>query len=274
MNKGVSILISVLVLTAVAGISFFLFDSSKPSVGNQAQQQQNTQEQKEAAGHVRWEYDMKSKRWQAFGTPPDCPEPLTFPSPVDVHLASSVLYPGQIRGGDYKPHGGFRFDALKNNAVDVYAPMDAYLVEAARHPSMGEVQYVLYFRDDCGIMYKLDHLRELTPKFTDILSTIPMGGENDSRSTQINPSVFTKKGEHIATKVGLESTKNIFFDFGVYDLRKTNGVNYASRDYYNVEQYGGHALCWLENLEEPEKSVVKRLPGADGHSGTKSDYCD
>ena len=34
-----------------------------------------------------------------------------------------------------------------------------------------------------------------------------------------------------------------------------------------------HAICWLENLEEPAKTVVLSLPGADDQNGKKSDYC-
>ena len=222
---------------------------------------------------VAWVFDNNTKVWQVNGTPPECPEPLIFPSPADVSLASGTLYPGQERGGDYKPHGGFRFDKLENNLVDIYAPMDANLIEAARHPTGNESQYVLYFLNDCGIIYKLDHLRILTPKFEQILNNIPMGGENDTRTTKVRPSVFTKKGELIATKVGLESTKNVFFDFGVYDLRQSNGVDYTSHDYFNIEQYGAHAICWLDNLQEPDKTIVENLPGADGQNGKKSDYC-
>ena len=266
MKKGFSFIIVLLILVGTATAAFFIFKPPKPTNNNPGQLQDNTQ--------ISWEFDINSKSWKAYGDPPDCREPLVFPSPVDIKLASGILYPGQTRSGDYKPHGGFRFDALENNLVDVYAPMDANLIEAARHPTSGETQYVLYFLDDCGIIYKLDHLRELTPKFDEILNKIPMGGENDTRTTRIRPAVFTKKGEHIATKVGLESNRNVFVDFGVYDLRKTNNVNYTSHEYYNIEQYGAHAICWLDNLEETDKKIAKSLPGADGQNGKKSDYCN
>lgn len=264
MTKKYQLLSGFLALTGIVTLGFIMLNNFRPSNGSPF---------RNARTPVRWEFNNESKSWKAFGNPPACADPLVFPSPVDVHLASAILYPGQVRGGDYKPHGGFRFDGLDSNMVDVYAPMDATLVEAAQHPSLGEYQYVLYFANDCGIMYKLDHLRELTPKFEEIMSKIPMGGENDTRTTKVEPTVFTAKGEHIATKVGLESDHNVFFDFGVYDLRKTNGVDYTGSNYYNIEQYGGHAICWLDNLEEPAQSIVKNLPGADGKNGKKSDYC-
>ncbi|MEX1995282.1 MAG: prepilin-type N-terminal cleavage/methylation domain-containing protein, partial [Candidatus Saccharimonadales bacterium] len=56
-----------------------------------------------------------------------CPAQPMMTSPADVSLATAVLYPGQTRGSDYKPHGGLRFDNAKGNKVTVRAPMDAKL---------------------------------------------------------------------------------------------------------------------------------------------------
>lgn len=51
--------------------------------------------------------------WDAESAPA-CPDPLILQTPVDLTLATAILYPGQERGGDFKPHGGFRFDNSKN----------------------------------------------------------------------------------------------------------------------------------------------------------------
>lgn len=228
-----------------------------------------------SGSEVNWTFDFDSQTWRVSGNPPDCPEPLEMPAPVDVKLASGILYPGQIRSGDYKPHGGFRFDNRSSNEVDVYAPMDGKLFKAARHLELDEVQYSLYFINDCGIMYKLDHLRALTARLGEILETIPLGGEGDSRTTEIRPAVFVAQGEHVATKIGFEKTSNIFFDLGLYDLRRENGVVYDAAfraQYRGVNEYSIHALCWLDYLREPEKTFVKNLP-ASGIEGKTSDYC-
>lgn len=226
-----------------------------------------------------WIFNGES--WQANGTPSTCPEPFVLPAPVDLNLVTGILYPGQERGSDYKPHGGFRFDKHTNNEVDVYTPMDGNLFKAARHLEYGEVQYSLYFINDCGIMYKLDHMRELTAKFKEILNNIPMGGEGDSRTTEIRPAVFVVKGEHVATKVGFENfpggykDKNVFIDFGLYDLRKTNGVNYDSvfrAKHPNINEYGSYAVCWFDYLSSEDEAIVRNLP-ATGNSGKISDYC-
>ena len=51
---------------------------------------------------VTWQFD--GSNWTSTGTPPPCPTPLTFTTPVDLFRVTSILYPGQARGGDYKPH--------------------------------------------------------------------------------------------------------------------------------------------------------------------------
>lgn len=224
---------------------------------------------------ISWKYNPDSKRWSSVGNPPTCPEPFTFPAPADVSLTTGVLYPGQIRGGDYKAHGGFRFDKLRTNDIEVRTPFDGRLFMAARHTTeSNEIQYVLYFVNDCGFMFKFDHLLEITPKFMELIKDVHLAGNNDTRTTQISPTVFIPKGELVATKVGLKN--NTFFDFGVYDLRKPNGVTYSTymlTRFPNIYEHGGHAICWLENLEEPDRTTIKSLPGADGNMGKKSDYC-
>src|SRR3989344_2332547 len=221
----------IIILTIVFVLGIFLFFSQKAEVliDDISEKKENTSnytfENNSAQNKaVIWQFDFNTKQWLASGKPPSCLDPFVIYSPIDVRLADGILYPGQIRGTDYKPHGGFRFDNLENNEVDVYASFDASLVKAARHLESGEIQYSLYFINDCGFMYKLDHLRELTDKFEEILDKVPMGAEGDSRTTEINPPVFISKGEHIATKVGIESNKNVFMDFGLYDLREKNGV--------------------------------------------------
>jgi hypothetical protein len=226
-------------------------------------------------GGISWSFNGED--WSANSTPPECPDPLIIESPVNVNLASGILYPGQVRGGDYKPHGGFRFNnLLGTNKVDVYAPMDGNLVRASRHLAMGEIQYSLYFINDCGIMFKLDHLLELTPKFQKTLETIPQGAEGDSRTTGISSALFVKQNEQIATKVGFEKSRNIFFDFGLYDLRRKNGVVYDSvfrQNHDGINEFGVHALCFLDYLKEKDQQFVKSLP-AGGIEGKVSDYCN
>jgi len=209
-----------------------------------------------------------------------CPEPLVFPTPVDVSLASGILYPGQLRGGDYKPHGGFRFDNRADNKVEVRAIMDGYVLKAAKYDDGYDVQISIFFVSDCGMMVMHDHLLTLSPKLDEILKDLPIGQGGDSRTTEISRVDF-EKGELLATEVGYpdfpggSNGKNIFVDFGLYDLRKTNGVVYDSgfRDKHpNINEYGTHALCWFDYLLPDDERVVKSLP-AGGNEGKTSDYC-
>lgn len=228
---------------------------------------------------VSWMFDYNTKVWQVSGTPPDCPEPLGLLSPIDVSLASAVLYPGQERGGDYKPHGGFRFDNRDTNDIELRAIMDGYVLKASRYDDEGETQNFMFYVNDCGIMVMHDHFFSLSPKLKALFDKLPVNKDGDSRTTFIEPKVYIKKGELLASEVGYKNfkgSKNIFVDFGLYDLRKTNGIVYSSAfraDNPSIDEYGAYALCWLDYLKQPDKSIIMSLPGADGKSGKSSDYC-
>lgn len=223
-------------------------------------------------GKAYWIFD--GEKWQANTSPPVCPDPYVIDSPVDLSLASGILYPGQIRGGDYKPHGGFRFDKNETNEVEVRAIMDGYIVKAARYQEGGEVQNLLFYANDCGIMVMHDHLFTLSPKLQATFNKLIVGDGGDSKTSSL-ASVNIKKGEVLATEVGFKKNRNVFVDFGLYDLRNTNGVKYDSsfrKEHESINEYGIFALCWLDYLSSEEKSIVRNLP-AGGEEGKTSDYC-
>ena len=133
---------------------------------------------------VKWQFD--GSEWSATGTPPACPEPLTFTTPVDLSRVTSILYPGQSRGGDYKPHGGFRLDGPgETGVINVIAPMDATITRASRYLGIGELQYLFEFVNDCGIMYRFDHLLGLAPPLQQIVSMLPPATAGDSRDVRV-----------------------------------------------------------------------------------------
>ena len=200
-----------------------------------------------------------------------CPTPL-LQSPVDLSKVTSILYPGQERGGNYKAHGGFGFDDATDNSVTVEIPLDGKITRVARYRELGEVQYLFEFEGNCGVSFRLDHLRELTAKFEAVVAAFPI--KEDSRTELVNPPVAVMLGEVIATEVGF--LNNVFLDFGVYDMRQKNE---ASRDpawagahsQFPADSYG---ICWLDALPQADSLVVKALPSRDGASGKKSDYCE
>lgn len=225
-----------------------------------------------ANSSVTWSFE--DEVWKSSGTPPACPATLT--APVDITKATAILYPGQTRGGNYKAHSGFIFKNSTNNEITVSAPIDANLVKGSRYIEQGETQYLLIFVAPCGLMYRFDHLLTLSSKYQTIVDKFPPAQKDDSRTTNVDPAVKAIKGEVIATAVGFKNTNNVSVDFGVYNL---NAPNEASKDAAYAAKYGEfketnfYGVCWLDMLEESVKTTAKALPGGDGVSGKKSDYC-
>lgn len=266
------IIVSVILLTRGSNNT----SNSLQSQGNTSQQNttQNSNKPNQGSNSVIWQ--LTQNGWQPSGQIPQCESPLVIGTPVDLSIVTSILYPGQTRGGNYKPHGGFRFDNIHNNVVEVKAPMDAVVVQGARYLVDGEIQYTFDFITPCGIQYRLGHLRELSSKYQAIADKFPAALEGDSRTTQVNPQVSVIAGEQIATKIGITADGNTFVDFGVYDLRSKNLASqdpvWASNPVHDP-QLAQRALCWLDLLGEQNSALVKSLPAGDPGSGKNSDYC-
>src|SRR3989344_5643382 len=210
----------------------------------------------------------------------ECPALIT---PVEVSLVTSILYPGQTRGGDYKPHGGFRMDNTENNSIDVKAPLAAKVTNGSRYIEMNELQYMFDFKTDCGIEYRFEHLKTLSPKLQVAADKLPEAKVDDSQTTNIR-GVTVTSGEVIATAVGFEQSlpdapvgPNVSFDFGLYDERQKNA---SSKDPAWVSSHKGdgdqaiYAVCWLDWLPVADTAILKTLPGGDAMSGKTSDYCN
>ena len=222
---------------------------------------------------VTWRFD--GSNWASTGTPPACPTPLVFTTPVDLFRVTSILYPGQSRGVDYKPHGDFRLDGPgETGVINVVAPIDATITRASRYLGVGELQYLFEFVNDCGIMYRFDHLLGLSPRLEPVASILPPPREGDSRTTDVPPGMIVRAGEIVGTSVGFPVAGNIFFDWGVYDLRQPNtpGQSAAWRASHPGE-FAAWAICWFDNLSPGDAGRVRSLPASDGASGSMSDYC-
>lgn len=210
-----------------------------------------------------------------------CPEPFIFPLPVDITKSTSILYPGQVRGGDYKAHGGFRFDNSIPSDIIVTAPIDAKVIAGARYPAnTGDLQYTFDFEHPCGIRYRFGHMLTLTPKFQAIADKFPLPTGLDSRTTQVYPPIEVKSGEIVATAVGMtkdgnsKNGTNTFLDWGVYDYRQKNESSknpaWAAGHTSDTYQY---AVCWFDWISADDKAKVLALPSSDRQSGKTSDYC-
>ena len=220
-------------------------------------------------GTVSWSHDGTT--WTSSSTPPDCPDPLVLTPPAPVSLATGVIYPGQVRGGHYKAHGGLAFDPDDPN-VQVTAPMDAVIVDGVRYLQFGVVQYMFDFINSCGIWHRLDHLLRLSPRFQALADTLPEPEDLQSMTTNFAPGLTVSEGEVIATQIGLPGV-NIFFDWGVYDLRQKNESS-MDPDWLGAHpgEQASYAICWLEFLTPEDQVIVNGLPT--GIEGSASDYCN
>lgn len=211
---------------------------------------------------VTWTFDASG--WRSSGAPPTCPTPL-LGAPVNLTQATSVLYPGQVRGGDYKSHGGLRFDRPgQTNAVAVVAAMDATVYRGVRYIEADTIQYLFDFINRCGVMIRLDHLLTLSPRFAAIAAQLPTA-TTSSATTMITGQTVTI-GETIATAIGVP--RNVSFDFGVYDLRQRNPATTTRTG--ELIPYG---ICWLDQFSSANNALVRALPPGDGAMGATSDYC-
>ena len=199
-----------------------------------------------------------------------CPTPL-LQTPVDLSKVTSILYPGQERGGNYKAHGGFGFDNATDNLVTVKIPLDGKITRVVRYKELGEIQYLFEFEGNCGVSFRFDHLRKLTAKFEAVVNAFPI--KEDTRTDPVNPPVPVTVGEVIATEVGF--LNNVSVDFGVYDMRQKNEASKdpawaSAHSQYPADSYG---ICWLNSLPQADSLAVKLLPSRDGQKGKMSDYC-
>lgn len=215
--------------------------------------------------------------WSPSATPPACANPLRILSPVDITKVTSILYPGQYRGGNYKAHGGFAFDNNPDQAVDVVAPLTGMAVRGSRYIESGDIQYMFDVISSCGIMYRFDHLLTLSAKFQALANTLPPAGES-SATTNFNPPVLITEGETVATEVGLtKPSKNVAMDFGVYDMRSFNTISSTPTwvaQHPGSKEMTGHAICWFDLLDPQSAATVRGLPSRDGTSGKTSDFCN
>lgn len=214
--------------------------------------------------------------WVSTQTPPACPDQPMMKFPAKLADVTSVLYPGQKRGGQYKPHGGFRFDNAANNNITVTAPLGGYVVRGGQYLEQGEVQYVFDVMNNCGVMYRFDHLAVLSDTFKEITKAWPAPAEGDSRTQQVSPAVAIKQGDLIATSVGFAKTKNTSFDWGVYDFRATNEASKSTayqQAHTDDRELSWHAVCWFDWLSSSDEAAIRALPAGDQTSGKSSDYC-
>ena len=227
---------------------------------------------------VVWRFD--GKEWISQGSVPQCPSPLIPTGELlDFSKVLSIVQPGQIRGGSYKPHGGLRWSEFGGvvKGISIKAPFDGEIVAAAQYISEGNYQFTINIIHPCGIMLRLGHLLEPSDSIMKILNTIPPAIENDSRESFLS-GTFIKKDQLIASEVGMvppasPDSLGTFMDLGIVDLRKKNPAldsNFKS----NADiKYALYSVCWYEGnyFSDSDRARVLNLPFSNGDA--TSDYC-
>ena len=280
-QSGLAHILPIFLIVLIVGVGFAAYrviQSKDKDQTGQSSQTSSSDKSSVEEKYIEWSFNGDSWAPMNEGKPaPKCEEPLSIQAPMDVSKATSALYPGQVRGGDYKPHGGIGTDNATDTKLEVKMPYDAYLYRGAKYQENGEIQYVLDFIAPCGIMIRFDHLKTLSPKLEEYTKELPTGSEGDSRTTKFTNNAAVKQGTVLATEVGHSSPLNVFFDLGVYDLRQANEVSkdpaFAEEPKRKSDKEQSYfAVCWFDLLIGDEKTTVLALP-ARGSEGKTSDYC-
>jgi hypothetical protein len=260
---GMLLAVVVLVVIVFVGLKVLHKSSDKASGSNQAQQSQNSSSGK--SDSVVWAYNMKNNEWYAqSGQPTKCADPFIFDkTPVDLSGVEVIGMPGQYRGFNYKPHGAIRLYDNSNGQASVVMPTDATLVSLKRYYESNELQYLLTFETDCGIAFRFDHLRTLTPAFQAIAETTPA----PTTSTASDPNApfqrtKFKSGDLVATDVGFANNRNYGFDFGAYDYRHRNEISKnkqwaAIHNQYQATEWFG--TCFVTQMPAADAAKAKKL---------------
>lgn len=192
---------------------------------------------------------------------------LTFPI-TDISQIVGILYPGQLRGGLYKAHGGFN---TKTNDVQVVSPITGYITAAATYREMGEIQHMLDIQLPCGLAMRFDHLYTLSSPIKKIFDRfVPTGA--DTHSTFFNPPIAINSGDLIATTIGFVDAKNTNFDFGSYDFRQ---VQPSKRTVNELTKFGPdgtlgkYGRCMLSIFGPTIEAQLRALPTSD----SATDFC-
>ena len=264
-QQGFSAVAGILAIVIVAVVGFAawrVYDSHLSSTDSQNQAAR-------VYDHVIWK--MEGDKWVASKPAPDCEEPIELEFPSDITTATAALWPGQIRG-EFKAHGGVRYNDSVDGKVEIRAPYDGYIFRVGRYDFdfSGEPQVVFDVINNCGIMYRMDHVNELSDNIKSILDNFP--GDGSTSAMYDIPPVAVKKGDVLATSIGFPLAGNVFYDLGVYDLRQKNesaqDPEWAAAHLPELAHYG---VCWFDLMPQDINDTLRNLPT--GKEGKASDYC-
>lgn len=272
MNKqlgfSTSIILLLLLVAGVVGFAgysvFNKKDTNTPQPTNQATDAKVSTDTKVSAENKVSTEDKSNQK--------TCTSKPVAALPIDGQRIKSILYPGQVRGNNFKPHGGFILNGT--NEASVTLPLDAKPIDGVRYIESGETQYMFDFEADCGYRFRLDHLNTLTSDMQKIADQLPQPTES-SQTTAVNSGTISA-GTVVATQVGFLKSKNTSFDFGFYDMNTQNTASKSSdwpQDFQHQTELATHGTCWFDYLSEKDAALIRSLPAGDANQGKTSAYC-
>ena len=222
----------------------------------------------------------KDKAWQSSSSPVACGplEELFHKFPINLSILTQFARPGRATTMGNEPiyiaHGALRADNTPHNQISVQFPAAGFSLYAANrrienYIDSTEEQVKLEFIHPCGVLIRLDHLAQMTERWSNIIKDVPV--TSNSRVTFFpQQTYFVTEGEVIANGIGHAS--NTYLDFGVYDLRQKNKIaNYIAEDWPAYKGSADHGVCWPSLFNIEIESLLYSLPAG---AVATSDFCD
>ena len=217
-------------------------------------------------------------QWTSTHDPSQCPpmKEVFKIFPIDTSVITQFARPGRtgFNSTIYIAHGALRADDTKHDTVTVSFPASGFSLHAVNrrvetYIESDEEQIKLEFIHPCGILVRLDHLAQLSPKWLDIIDNIPVTSDSHLTFTQQNVHLV-ELGEVLSNGIGHPT--NTYLDFGVYDLRQKNKIaEYISESWPEYVGTADHGVCWSSFFGVETQELLEKLPAG---AVSTSDYCD
>ena len=229
---------------------------------------------------VKWS-NWETGEWSPSSTPPKCGplEDMFDVFPLDIAVVDEFTPPGRP-GGDgsyYISHGHLRSHNTPHDQITVKFPAEGFSLYAASRrlqdysvhgkTSTDEEQVKLHFHHPCGIKIMIDHIAQITDRWSEITASVPVL-VNDSRETFMPDGQYlVESGEVLGYAIG--HSTNTYLDFGVYDLREKNNVSeIMERDFPQYAATASHGICWANLFGAETQKLLE------GKAVSSSDFCE
>ena len=230
---------------------------------------------------VKWS-NWETGEWSPSSTPPNCGplEDMFNVLPIDIAVIDEFTPPGRPGGNGsyYISHGHLRSHNTPHDQITVKFPAEGFSLYAVNRRlenysvdeetfSTNEEQIKLEFHHPCGIKIMIDHIAQITDRWSEIIKNVPVLLD-DSRGTFMpDGQYFVESGEVLGYAIG--HSTNTYLDFGVYDLRRKNDLSeMLERDFNEYAATAVHGICWVDLFGSETQKLLE------GKAVSSSDFCE